>query len=95
MFESEGNNETMQFNKFLRLLRLGRLYRIVKILNFMKVWDGLLKNKTYERFLIMLKMNSGIKRLLKGICAFFFLCHLFGCFWFYTARYSNFHQETW
>ena len=85
----------MSYNKLLRLLRLSRLYRILRLFNFMRIFEVLQQNKTYEKILIALKMNSGIKRLIKAILTFFFLCHLFACFWFYIARFNNFDPDTW
>ena len=91
---STGQNE-MGYNRLLRLIRLSRLYRILKILNLLRVLDVLKKSKTYQKFLIAMKMNGGIKRLIKTIFTFFLVMHFFGCFWFYLARFNDFEPNTW
>ena len=94
--ESDDKNaELLYLNKFLRLLRLGRLSKLLGILDFMSVCEGVQKSNTYQTFLITIKLNSGIKRLFNAIMAFFLFCHVFACFWFYTARYNDFNPETW
>lgn len=40
-------------------------------------------------------MNSAILRMIQGMFTSFLLTHLFGCFWFMSAKYSDFGPDTW
>jgi hypothetical protein len=42
-----------------------------------------------------LKMNGGIVRMIQGCIATVVITHLFACFWFLTAKISDFGPETW
>ena len=95
LFENSSNQQQMGYNKLLRLLRLGRLYRIVKLFNFLRAFKKVKKSKTYEKFLIALKMNAGIKRLIKTILTFILLVHFFACIWFFQAKFSDFPPDSW
>ena len=91
----QSDSKGVSYNKLLRLLRLGRLYRIIKILNFLRVLKVVKNSKTYEKLLIAMKMNAGIKRLIKTVLTFILVLHFFSCIWFYTARFNDFSPETW
>ena len=58
----------------------------------MKIMKG---NKTYEKILLAIKMNSGIKRLIGTMITYFLLLHFFSCLWFYQAKASGFQPDTW
>ena len=92
---SNDGNKQQDYNKLFRLLRIGRLYRIVKVFNFLRVLKFIKNSKTYEKILIALKMNAGIKRLIKTVLSFFLVVHFFGCLWFYMARFTDFEPDTW
>ena len=78
-----------------RLLKLGRLYRIVKIFRLIRILKVIKGSRMYEKFLLAMKMNAGIKRLIKTIITFFIFMHFFACAWFYQARFSNFQPDSW
>ena len=92
--DNEGNSEGNEAS-LLRLLRLGRLYRIVKIFRLIRVLKVIKGSRMYEKFLLAMKMNAGIKRLIRTIVTFFIFMHFFACVWFYQARFSDFTPDSW
>ena len=77
------------------ILRLGRLYRIVKLFRLIRILKVIKGSRMYEKFLLAMKMNAGIKRLIKTIMTFFIFMHFFACAWFYQSRILGFEPDSW
>lgn len=76
-------------------MRLPRLYRFLKIMKVLKSIKILHHYRWYQRTMNRLKMNGGIVRMIQGCIATVVITHLFACFWFLTAKISDFGPETW
>jgi hypothetical protein len=76
-------------------MRLPRLYRFLKIMKVLKSIKILHHYRWYQRTMNRLKMNGGIVRMIQGCIATVVITHLFACFWFLTAKVSDFGPETW
>lgn len=63
--------------------------RLVKIVKSAK------KNKHIQRLLKNVKLNSAISRMIQGMITALLLTHVFACFWYLTAKFSNFSEDTW
>ena len=79
----------------LRLLRLIRLYRILKIFKILRSLKLVKNNASFEKFLMAMKIYSGLQRLIKAIIIFAIFMHFFACAWFYEARLADFDPDTW
>lgn len=71
-----------------RLLRLPRLYRLTKIVKLTKGGSNSFINKFFE----LLELNLGVKRILIILSNMFILSHLSACFYYFTARLSDFDE---
>jgi len=63
--------------------------RLVKILKAAK------KIKLVQKCLKSIKVNSAITRMIQGMITALLLTHVFACFWFLTAKFYNFSDDTW
>ena len=89
-FTSDGS-----YKSLVRLARLPRLYRLLRILRLLKMLRIVKHNKTFTKAVESLKMNTGISRMIQVTVTVFFMVHLVSCFWFLTAKFSEFHPDTW
>ena len=53
------------------------------------------KNKYMRKILSVLNTNAAISRQIKFSLTAILLTHIFACFWFLTAKFSDFHPDTW
>jgi len=68
------------------------MLRIVRLLKMMKVAK---QNKSFQRYLRKLNMNSANIRMIQGMFALIVLTHLFACFWFLTGKFNDFVPQSW
>lgn len=76
-------------------MRLPRLYRFLKVMKVLKSIKVLNNYRWYQKMMNKLKMNGGIVRLISGMVATIVITHLFACFWFLTAKVSDYNPDTW
>jgi len=53
------------------------------------------QSKTIRRLLDLASMNAGVMRMISVTLGLFFFCHLMACFWFLSAKFADFHPDTW
>ena len=83
------------YSELLRVLRLPRLYRLMKIIRILDVTSPSGQNRILERCKDVLKLNHGSVKLLTTVLMIFIAIHIASCFWFLTARTSEFSPNTW
>jgi hypothetical protein len=83
------------YKSLMRLARLPRLYRLLRILRLFKMVRIIKYNKMFTKIQEALKMNAGISRMISVMVSVFFMVHLMSCFWFLTAKMSDFEPDTW
>ena len=83
------------YNQLIRLARLPRLYRMTKLMRLFKIIKSAKKNKCVQKLLKSIKINSAISRMIRGMITALLMTHIFACFWFLTAKFYNFSDETW
>lgn len=64
-------------------------------MKYLKQIKALEDNKKVQRFINKMNMNAAIFRMFQGIITTITLTHLFGCFFFLSARLNEFSPETW
>jgi hypothetical protein len=74
-----------------RLLRLPRLYRLTKIVKLSKGGS----NSFISKFFDSLGITIGVKKILVILSNMLILSHLAACFYYFTARLSDYDDETW
>jgi len=47
------------------------------------------------KFFDQMKMNSGMLRMAKITAGVFFMVHLMSCFWFLSAKFTDFEFDSW
>jgi hypothetical protein len=52
-------------------------------------------NTTLKKLVDIVKLNSGIARMLGVTVTVLFMVHLMSCFWFLVARFNDFSPDTW
>ena len=72
-----------------------RLYRMTKLMRLFKVIKSAKRIKWVQKILKSIKVNSAIQRMIQGMITPVLLTHIFACFWFLTAKFHNFSDETW
>ena len=89
------NDQTIGYSDnidILRLLRLPRLYRLLKIVRILKLIKHikvLSENSSFSKTVLM------IIKICTMFLSFFYICHLFACYWFFLAKLSGFNPQTW
>ena len=73
------------------MLRLPRLYRLTKISKLTKGGSNSFINKFFD----ILEINLGVKRILNILSYMFIMSHLSACFYYFTAKISDFDESTW
>jgi len=82
--------ETGNLRIFLRASKLPKLYKITKISKLMRTARaGRKYDSIWTKFHNMIKLNSGIDRLITNLFTVFIFCHIFACFWHFVARISD------
>lgn len=83
------------YNQLVRLARLPRLYRMTKLLRLLRIIKTAKKMKYLHRILKVLNTNAAISRQIRFSFTAVLLTHIFACFWFLTAKFNDFHPDTW
>lgn len=86
-FTSDNSNNLLRYFRLLRLTRLIRRSKILKVIR----WFFSLTRKCAE----MMKVYSGLSRLITALCTALILVHFGACMWFYSARLDEFSPDTW
>jgi hypothetical protein len=89
------NSGSGGYNKLLRLARLPRLYRLLRIFRVFKTSKLFKGSKSIQGVVKMIKMNTGVMKLIKVAGATLLLVHLMTCFWFLFAKFQDFKYDTW
>jgi len=89
------NNGISSYNQMVRLARLPRLYRVAKLMRLFKIIKSAKKNPYMMLLLRSIKLNSAVSRMVQGMVTALLLTHVFACFWFLTAKFSDFSRDTW
>jgi hyperpolarization activated cyclic nucleotide-gated potassium channel 1 len=85
-----GTDNSNNLLRYLHLLRLTRLARRSKIGKTVRLFLNM-THKCAE----MLRVYSGLSRLVTALCTVLILVHLGACMWFYSARLGDFQPDTW
>lgn len=93
--QDENNGDVSSYNQLIRLARLPRLYRMTKLMRLVKIIKSAKKIKWVQKLLKKCKVNSAITRMIQGMITALLLTHVFACFWFLTAKFYNFSEDTW
>jgi len=72
-----------------------RLYRLMRILRLFKIMAFFKGNEQLMKFFDRFKLNSGMLRMAKITAGVFFMVHLMSCFWFLSAKFTDFEFESW
>ena len=72
-----------------------RLYRLMRIMRLFKIMAFFKGNEQLMRFFDQMKLNSGMLRMVKITAGVFFMVHLMSCFWFLSAKFTDFDFECW
>lgn len=94
-FDKEEGADVTSYNQLIRLARLPRLYRMTKLMRLMKMLKAVKKIGWIKKILNSVKVNSAIQRMIQGMVTAVLLTHIFACFWFLTAKFKNFSDDTW
>ena len=95
ILEKEEDASNSDVNKLARLARLPRLYRLLRIMRIFKIIKVFKYNRWINKMFTKLKLNAGMTRMLQTLCVALFMVHLFSCFWFLSAKFSEFNPNTW
>jgi hypothetical protein len=93
---SDSENTVLGGNSGLTFLfRIPKLYRLFRLTKFLKLTKAL-NSKT---FLNKLEKSIGINKNFLKLFSFFLtitiVCHIFGCMWYYLAKFEHFDPNTW
>ena len=83
------------YNQLVRLARLPRLYRMTKLLRLLRMLKTAKKNKYMRKIFQFLNTTPAISRQIRFSFTAILLTHIFACFWFLSAKFMNFHPDTW
>ena len=83
------------FNQLLRFAKIGKLYKLIRMTRLAKVFK-LLKSKknVISQFTFMMKINSGLERLIFFSIFFFFFFHISACMFVVCAQIEG-HRNSW
>mmetsp|Transcript_24313 Transcript_24313/g.23924 ORF Transcript_24313/g.23924 Transcript_24313/m.23924 type:complete len:481 (+) Transcript_24313:722-2164(+) len=90
--EEDANTNSV---KLLRLARLPRLYRLLRILRLFKMLRLIKHNKSMKKVMDLIRLNSGVMRMITVTITVFFMVHIIACLWFLAAKFDNFNPHTW
>jgi len=93
--QGDGSSSQASLQKLIRLARLPRLYRLVRILRLFKLMRFLKYNHSMQRLMDKVKLNAGVSRMIMTLVVAFFSVHLISCFWFMSAKFKDFQDDTW
>ena len=68
---------------------------MTKLLRLLRILKTAKKSKFLTKFLKSMNTNAAISRQIKFSITAILLTHIFACFWFLTAKFDNFHPDTW
>mmetsp|Transcript_37721 Transcript_37721/g.27802 ORF Transcript_37721/g.27802 Transcript_37721/m.27802 type:complete len:162 (-) Transcript_37721:287-772(-) len=71
------------------------MYRLLRILKLFKMLRLLNHNKSMKKLMDMIRLHSGIMRMITVIISVAFLVHIVGCVWFLAAKFEDFNPKTW
>jgi hypothetical protein len=77
-------------NDLARIARLPRLYKMVKIFRIVKQ-SGKIKKYAAE----VLQIGMVVERAISLLFVIFIVTHLFGCLWYFMAKWNNYNPDTW
>jgi hyperpolarization activated cyclic nucleotide-gated potassium channel 1 len=92
---SDSNAPTSKYNTLLRLARLPRLYKLFRVVRIIKAFRHYRQTGCVERIQDFLQINSRLYKLIKFLLSVFVCVHVFGCFWYFSARLEDFSPDTW
>jgi len=84
-----------KYNNLLRLARLPRLYKLFRITRIIKAFRKYKSTNCIEKVQDFLQINSRLYKLVKFLVSVFICVHVAGCFWYFSARVSDFGPDTW
>lgn len=76
-------------------MRLPRLYRLLKILRITKIGNAIRSNALLNHFLTKIRLSSAVAKMLNIFMMVLFINHIMCCFWYFSARLSDFDPNTW
>jgi CRP-like cAMP-binding protein len=88
--QSGGNNA-----KLLRLVRLPRLYRLIRITRIIKALNKIQTSEFMEKIQDFMSVKQSAMRLISSFCTIFILLHIIACFWYFSAKLTDFEYDTW
>lgn len=88
--QAGGNNA-----KLLRLVRLPRLYRLIRITRIIKALNKVQNSEFMEKIQDFMSLKQSAMRLFSSFCTIFVLLHIVACFWFFSAKLTDFEPDTW
>mmetsp|Transcript_15490 Transcript_15490/g.28098 ORF Transcript_15490/g.28098 Transcript_15490/m.28098 type:complete len:700 (+) Transcript_15490:60-2159(+) len=88
--QTGGNNA-----KLLRLVRLPRLYRLIRITRIVKALNKVQNSEFMEKIQDFMSLKQSAMRLISSFCTIFILLHIIACFWFFSAKLTDFEPDTW
>jgi len=97
---TEGSSSVGKYNSLMRLVRLPRVYKLVRIFRIVKIVKHLAENAVFQRIYEGFQINSrnshsGLLKFLKFLITVSVSVHVMGCFWFFSARITDFPPESW
>ena len=81
--------------KLSYLTRLPRLYRLIKLFRVLRLFRLLNQNKYIKKYIKMIKINAGVKRIIIVTVSFLLFSHIFACLWYFFAKLQDFDPTTW
>lgn len=76
-------------------MRLPRLYRLLKILRITKIGNAIRSNVIINHFLAKIRVTAAVAKMFNIFVLVLFINHIMCCFWYFSARLSDFEPDTW
>ena len=95
LFQPGEDTPSNKYNSVLRLARLPRLYKLFRVVRILKAFRHYRQTGCVERIQDFLQINSRLYKLIKFLLSVFVCVHVFGCFWYFSARVEGFDTESW
>lgn len=92
---SSFDKSSSKYNNLLRLARLPRLYKLFRVTRIIKAFRNYKSTNCVEKVQDFLQINSRLYKLVKFLVSVFICVHVAGCFWYFSARVSDFGPDTW
>ena len=90
-----GEGSSSSANRLARLARLPRLYRLMRLLRIFKIFKVFKYNRKFNQWFGFFNVSATTKKMVGLLIAMLFMVHLASCFWFMSAKFADFREDTW